>query len=139
MPPRTILQALLSATVLLLCAGFPTFAQSRQIRVAAASDLQTVMPGIASAFQADTGTRADLIFGSSGNFFAQIQNGAPFDIFFSADSEFPAKLIQNGRAEPRSAVLYAAGRLVLWLPPNAECDPQSDQWNCLLKPEISKI
>ena len=60
-------------------------------------------------------------------------------MFFSADSELPAKLIQNGRAEPRSARTYAVGRLVLWLAPNAKCDPQAEKWNCLLKPEISKL
>lgn len=125
--------------VLLLCAALSIAAQNRQVRVAAASDLQTVMPVIAAAFEADTGKHAQLVFGSSGNFFAQIQNGAPFDVFFSADSEFPAKLIQSGRAEPRSAVAYAVGRLVLWLPPAAKCDPQTEKWNCLLTPEISRI
>jgi len=139
MPARTMLFRFARILVVILCAAALAGAQKRRICVAAASDLQPVMPEIAAAFEADTGTHAELIFGSSGNFFAQIQNGAPFDIFFSADSEFPSKLIQNGRAEPRSAVIYAVGRLVLWLPPTAKCDPQTEKWNCLLKPEISKI
>lgn len=139
MPARTFLRNSFYSLLLLLCLATIASAQKRRIRVAAASDLQTVMPEIASAFEADTGTRAELIFGSSGNLFAQIQNGAPFDVFFSADSEFPSKLIQSGRAEPRSALTYAVGRLVLWLPPNAKCDPQTEKWNCLLKPEISKV
>ena len=139
MPARTILTHFSHTLTVIVCVAALAHAQKKQIRVAAASDLQTVMPEIAAAFEADTGTRAELIFGSSGNFFAQIQNGAPFDVFFSADSEFPSKLIHDGRAEPRSAVAYALGRLVLWLPANAKCDPQTEKWNCLLKPEISKV
>jgi molybdate transport system substrate-binding protein len=139
MPARTILFHFSRTLIVMVCVATLANAQKKQIRVAAASDLQTVMPEIAAAFEADTGTRAELIFGSSGSFFAQIQNGAPFDLFFSADSEFPAKLIQNGRAEPRSAVAYALVRLVLWLPANAKCDPPAEKWNCLLKPEISRV
>ena len=139
MPARGCIFKCLQSLLLLLCVATHLSAQKKQLRVAAASDLQTVMPEIAAAFQADSGHHAELIFGSSGNLFAQIQNGAPFDLFFSADSEFPAKLVQSGRAEPRSAVTYAIGTLVLWLPPGANCDPQAEQWRCLLKPEISKV
>jgi molybdate transport system substrate-binding protein len=139
MPARTIHFHFSHGLAVILCAAALAGAQKKQIRVAAASDLQTVMPEIAKAFEAESSTYVELIFGSSGNFFAQIQNGAPFDVFFSADSEFPSTLIQNGRAEPRSAAIYAVGRLVLWLPANAKCEPQTEKWNCLLKPEISKI
>jgi len=139
LPARKAFFHFSGSLVVILCVAALAGAQKKQIRVAAASDLQPVMPEIAAAFEANTGTHAELIFGSSGNFFAQIQNGAPFDLFFSADTEFPFKLIQNARAEPRSAVAYALGRLILWLPANAKCDPQTEKWNCLLKPEISKI
>src|SRR6184192_697413 len=122
----------------LLCIAAPGFAQTKQIRVAAAADLQAVMPEIARAFESKTGIHVEVIFGSSGNFFPQIQNGAPFDLFFSADSEFPARLIQSGRAEPRSAALYAVGSLILWMPPGATCYLQAEKWNCLLKPEVSR-
>ena len=139
MPGRTSLSIVLRGLLAVLCVAALAGAQKKPIRVAAASDLQTSMPAIASAFETDTGTHVELIFGSSGNLFAQILNGAPFDLFFSADSEFPSRLVQNGRAEPRSAVPYALGRLVLWLPAKAKCDPQSEKWNCLLKPEIAKV
>jgi molybdate transport system substrate-binding protein len=139
MAARTTFFFLLRSATLIFCAAAVASAQKRQIRVAAASDLQTVMPAIASAFESETGIQAELIFGSSGNFFAQIQNGAPFDLFFSADTEFPSKLILDGQAEPRSAMTYAVGRLVLWLPPKANCDPHTEKWNCLLKPEIAKV
>jgi len=135
---KTFLQAI-TALVALLCIAAPAFPQTKQIRVAAASDLQTAMPEIARAFESETGIQVELIFGSSGNFFTQIQNGAPFDLFFSADSEFPARLMQSGRAEARGASVYAIGRLILWMPPGATCNPQAEKWNCLLKPQVSRI
>jgi molybdate transport system substrate-binding protein len=97
------------------------------------------MPEIAKAFESRAGVHVDISYGASGNFFAQIQNGAPFDLFFSADDEFTLKLIQSSRAEPRSAVVYGVGGLVLWLPANSKCNPQVEKWNCLVKPEVSKI
>jgi len=72
------------------------------------------MAKLAPAFQKQTGIRVSLSLGSSGNFFAQIQNGAPFDVFLSADKSYPEKLVQAGRAEPNSLTPYARGRLVLW-------------------------
>jgi molybdate transport system substrate-binding protein len=125
--------------VALLCMALPCPAQKKQIHVAAASDLQTVMPQIAKAFEARTHVAAELTFGSSGNLFSQIQNGAPFDVFFSADDEFPARLIQANLAEPRSSLVFAVGSLVLWIPANTECHPQIEKWSCLLKPAVAKI
>src|SRR5947208_12191847 len=114
-------------------------AQKKQLHVAAAADLQTVMPEIAKAFEAQTGTSVDVVYGSSGNFYAQIRNGAPLDVFFSADSEYPRKLEEAGFAEPRSAVIYGLGRIVLWMPANAGCNPESEGWKCLVNPEVRKI
>src|SRR5262245_64521335 len=84
------------------------------LRVAAASDLQSVLPAIAAEFEKDTGHRVTLTFGSSGNFYTQIQNGAPFDLFMSADIEYPRRLEQTGLAERGSLYEYATGRIVLW-------------------------
>jgi len=139
MPTRTIPIQCLSCLALICGAAAFGDAQSKEIRVAAASDLQAVLPEIAKSFESELITHAELVFGSRGNLFAQIQNGAPFDVFFSADREFPDKLVQSGRAEPRSSAVYAVGRLVLWLPPGAKCEPQAEKWNCLLRPEIAKI
>ena len=139
MPARTLLKVFRWCLLMTAGAVHCTAAQGRQIRVAAASDLQGVMPEVAAEYERETGAPLDLVFGSSGNIFAQIQNGAPFDVFFSADSEFPAQLIQSGRAEPRSAVIYAVGRLILWVPASAKCDPPIEKWNCLLMPQISRI
>jgi molybdate transport system substrate-binding protein len=82
--------------------------------VAAASDLQAALPAIASRFERSTGHPVTLTFGSSGNFFTQIQNGAPFDVLLSADIEYPRRLEQAGLAERGSLYEYATGRLVVW-------------------------
>jgi molybdate transport system substrate-binding protein len=75
---------------------------------------QSVLPEIAGQFQKDSGQPVRLTFGSSGNFFTQIQNGAPFDVFLSADIDYPRRLIGSGQAERDSLYGYAIGRLVLW-------------------------
>jgi molybdate transport system substrate-binding protein len=139
MIPRRLISTIVLSIIAGACSASSAQAQHPSIRVAAASDLQLVMPEIAKAFEDKTGTHVEVSYGSSGNFFAQIQNGAPFDLFFSADDEFPLKLIQSGRAEPRSALVYGVGGLVLWMPANSKCNPQAEKWNCLLKPDVLKI
>jgi len=89
-------------------------ASAQELRVAAASDLQAAMPAIAAQFERDTGHRVTLTFGSSGNFATQIEHGAPFDVFMSADIEYPKRLEQAGLVEPGSRYDYATGHLVLW-------------------------
>ena len=100
-------------TVACLLAGC-RFVPAQGLTVAAASDLQTALPAIAAQFEKDTGQHLRLTFGSSGNFFAQIQNGAPFDVFLSADIDYPRRLERSGHAERGSLYEYATGRLVLW-------------------------
>jgi len=90
------------------------FAAAQSLTVAAASDLQSALPAIASRFEKDTGQHIGLTFGSSGNFFTQIQNGAPFDVFLSADIEYARRLEQSGQAERGTLYEYATGHLVLW-------------------------
>jgi molybdate transport system substrate-binding protein len=84
------------------------------LTIAAASDLQTVFPQLVAGFERETGLKATVAFGSSGNFFAQIQNGAPFDLFFSADIDYPRQLGQSGHADADTLYEYATGRIVLW-------------------------
>lgn len=83
--------------------------------IAAASDLKFALEEIAAAFQADTQQAVRLSFGSSGNFYRQIEQGAPFALFLSADEEFVIKLAEAGRTRDRGT-LYAIGRLVLFAP-----------------------
>jgi molybdate transport system substrate-binding protein len=99
-----------------------TSAHTPALTVAAASDLQSVLPAIASRYEAETGHRVTLTFGSSGNFFAQIQNGAPFDLFFSADIDYARRLESAGLTEPGSLRPYAIGRLVLYASARAGID-----------------
>jgi molybdate transport system substrate-binding protein len=89
-------------------------ALAQELRVAAASDLQAALPAIAAQFEKDTGHHVALTFGSSGNFSTQIEHGAPFDVFMSADVDYPKRLEQAGLAERGSLYEYATGRLVLW-------------------------
>jgi molybdate transport system substrate-binding protein len=89
---------------------------AQDIRVAVASNFARAMTGIAERFEANTGHRVTLIFGSTGKHFAQIVNGAPFDIFFAADSKRPQLLEQQGIALQQSRFTYALGKIMLWSP-----------------------
>src|ERR1700680_1043725 len=80
---------------------------AQEITVAAAADLQFAMQEVASRFQKETGKTVKLIYGSSGNFFQQIQNGAPFDLFFSANLDYPKKLEAAGLIETGRFYQYA--------------------------------
>lgn len=83
--------------------------------VAAAADLQFALEEVHQQFKADTGQALRLVFGSSGNFYRQISEGAPFQLYFSADEEYVQKLYEAGRTEDEGA-LYAVGRIVLMVP-----------------------
>ncbi len=108
-------RAALVIACLAACVESPEFLESAQdLSVAAASDLQSVLPVVAERFQRETGHAVRLTFGSSGNLFSQIQNGAPFDLFFSADIDYPRRLEQAGLAQPGAVQEYATGRIVLW-------------------------
>jgi molybdate transport system substrate-binding protein len=114
-------------------------AHAQSLRIAAASDLQFAFADLAARYEKQTGAKLAITYGSSGNFFAQIQNGAPFDLFFSADIAYPRKLIDAGFAESDSRYTYAFGRIVLWLPPKSPLIPANLQWNTLLDARIQRI
>jgi len=115
------MKLVLLISALLLCASPPLCAQE-QLTIAAAADLQPVLQAIVTRFEKETGSKAKITFGSSGNFFAQLQNGAPFDVFLSADVEYPKRLEGEGLTEPGSLYEYATGKLVLWVPNNSIID-----------------
>jgi len=98
----------------LLGASAAVLGQSGSLAIAAASDLQAVFPALVSGFEREAGMKAAVTFGSSGNFFAQIQNGAPFDLYFSADIDYPRRLAGSGYADAGTLYQYATGRIVLW-------------------------
>jgi len=111
---------------------------AQEIRVAAAADLQFALQDIAARFEKESGKKVALTFGSSGNFFAQIQNGAPFDAFFSANIDFPKKLEAAGLTEPGTYYEYATGKVVLWVPSGSQLDIKSGL-SSLTNPAIHKI
>ncbi len=84
------------------------------LTIAAASDLQPVMPKLVASFERQTGQTVQVAYGSSGNFVAQIRNGAPFDVFLSADAGYPRQLEAAGLVEPGTVYVYATGALVVW-------------------------
>ena len=89
-------------------------AHAAEVSVAVAANFTAPMQKIAGAFERDTGHKALLAFGSTGKFYAQIRNGAPFQLLLAADDETPARLEKEGLAVPGMRFAYATGRLVLW-------------------------
>lgn len=116
----------------------PLLAQ-QPITVAAASDLSFALPELASRFQQQTGNRVRWVLGSSGNLFTQIQNGAPYDVFLSADAAYPQKLVDSGRALAESYSLYALGELVLFTGKNPALDLNKLGMNALTASDKSRI
>jgi len=89
-------------------------AHAGEVQVAVAANFTAPMQKIAEGFAQDTGHKAVLAFGATGKFYAQITNGAPFEILLAADDETPAKLEAEKQAVPGTRFTYATGKLVLW-------------------------
>src|SRR5512146_1042959 len=122
----------------LLVLGTALVVQAQQLTVAAAADLQFAFHDLGEQFEKQTGIHVSVTYGSSGNFTTQIENGAPFDLFFSADVQYPQKLVSEGFAEADSLYRYADGKLVLWVPNGSKID-LSHGMAALLDPGIGKI
>ncbi len=93
------------------------------LRIAAAADLQPVMPVLAREYEQQTGVKLDVSFGSSSTLATQVLNGAPFDVFLSADFTFPEKVVAAGLAEGKLPTAYATGKLVLWARKDSPIQP----------------
>lgn len=100
----------------LLLAMHPAASIAEEVRVAVAANFLATLNSIATKFEQDSGHTAVVSSGSSGKLYAQIRNGAPFDVFFSADAMRPKLLEEEGLAIPGSRFTYALGRLTLWHP-----------------------
>jgi molybdate transport system substrate-binding protein len=124
-------------TLLLLIAGL--FASAQEITVAAAADMSAALPELVAAYTKKTGQTVKLSFGASGNLTNQIRNGAPFDVFFSADEQYPQQLISEGLASKDTLYRYAVGRLVLWVPNDSAVDVAKLGILALLDPSVKKI
>jgi molybdate transport system substrate-binding protein len=129
--------AILVAAALVLLSGATAHAQ--ELRVAAAADLKFAMQDVTAQFEKQSAIKVDVTYGSSGNFFSQIQNGAPFDVFFSADIDYARKLETAGLAEPGTLYEYAIGRIVIWTPADAKVDVARLGWKTLLDASVQKI
>ncbi len=116
-----------------------TFASAQEITVAAAADMSAALPELVDAYTKKTGQTVKLSFGASGNLTNQIENGAPFDIFFSADEQYPQQLIKEGLASKDTLYRYAVGRLVLWIPNDSPLVLPELGIKALLDPSIKKI
>jgi molybdate transport system substrate-binding protein len=117
----------------------PAATKAQTLQVAAAADLQFVLPELATQYEKESGVKLQISYGSSGNFSAQVQNGAPFDIFFSADISYPDALVKSGFAEPVGVYRYGVGRIVLWVPADSPIDAAKLGWDSLWQVSVQKI
>ena len=120
--------------ILILVAG----ASAQELKIAAAADLNPAVEKVAAAFKKQTGVQAKFSYGSSGNFFAEIRNGAPFDVFLSADRSYAESLSDFGKTD-KGATVYALGTLVVWVSNRVALTPSADNLNVLLSDRIHKI
>lgn len=130
----TVICAFLSLAI--LCG--PEDASAGEITVAAAADLTFAFKEVSARFEKQTGNTVRSSYGSSGNYFSQIKNGAPYDLFFSADIDFPKKLEAAGLTEPGSIYEYAVGKIVVWVPNDSKLELKRGL-AVLLDPSIHKI
>jgi molybdate transport system substrate-binding protein len=133
--PRT---TIFVASVIIMACLSPLAADAETLTVAAAADLTFAFRDVAAQFQQQSTDPLRISYGSSGNFFSQIKNGAPYDVFFSADVQYPQKLAAAGLIEPGTIYEYAAGKIVIWVPAASRLD-LSRGLNVLLDPAIHKI
>jgi molybdate transport system substrate-binding protein len=114
-------------------------AAPRTLTVAAAANLEPVLKELIRGFEAaNPGARVRTTLGASGRFFAQIQQGAPFDVFLAADASFPARLVEAGLSSG-PAFAYARGRLALWVPADSRLDLEKAGLQALVDPSILKV
>jgi molybdate transport system substrate-binding protein len=129
------MKSLLIAATLL----FPVTLHAEEIHVAAAWDLNFPIKEIVRDFQQKTGHRVDVTLGSSGNFYAQIRNGAPFDVFLSADLNYPMQLEKSGYAVAGSTFVYGLGQIALWISNRSSLDLEKLGMRALLDSSVKKI
>lgn len=115
-------------------------ASNRIVTVAAAADLKFALEEVEQAFtNAHPEITVRVTFGSSGNFFTQLSSQAPFDLFLSADMQYPLKLVEQGLAVKDTLFPYAVGRIVVWVPKASKLDLDKLGMQALLDPSVRKI
>jgi molybdate transport system substrate-binding protein len=135
------------AFAVVILVGFRAFAAGEdakkspptELTIAAAADLKFALDDLVKEFEEKyPAVKVNVTYGSSGNFFAQLQNGAPFDLFFSADIAYPRKLAEKGLGAD-DVFLYAIGRIVVWVPKDSPVAVDKLGIKALLEPSIRKI
>src|SRR5262249_50683948 len=111
-----------------------------EVRVAAAANLKSAFDEIAVEFQKEhPDVRVSVTYGSSGNFFAQIINRAPFELFLSAHVDYPRQLVEQGLAEKNAEFVYAAGQIVVWVSNGSKLDPEKSGIQVLADASVRKV
>jgi molybdate transport system substrate-binding protein len=125
---------------LLMGTQAPARPNETNVAIAAAGDLRGALDELKASFEArHPGIQLQLSFGASGNLTAQIRQGAPFDLFLSADTAFPESLRQAGLVDGDGLFPYATGSLTLWVRKDLNLDPARDGLKVLLAPAVKKI
>lgn len=139
-------RAVLAAATALLLAQGPAVRgaapapPARTLAVAAAANLEPVLPELAAAFEAQhPGSAVRVTLGASGSFFAQIGNGAPFDVFLSADADYPRRLVEAGLGREEDLAVYATGTLAVWAPAGTRLDLEGKGLAALADPSLRKL
>jgi molybdate transport system substrate-binding protein len=119
----------------------PTSAEHRrQLRIAAAADLQFALEEIIGAFQqGHSDIHMEAVYGSSGNFYSQLINHAPFDMFLAADLDYPRRLVERGAVMRDSLFVYAVGRLAVWVRRDSRLNFEQGGLGVLADPSVKKI
>jgi molybdate transport system substrate-binding protein len=110
-----------------------------RLAIAAASDLRYALDEIVEAFEADHRAAVTVSYGSSGTFYAQLQHGAPFDLFLSADIAYPRELARRGLTVPGSEFSYANGRIVVWVPAASPVAVEALGLQALVQPGVERV
>jgi molybdate transport system substrate-binding protein len=126
-----------ASLLFLLLAALPLHAE--EVTVAAASDLNFAIKELVQEFERSSGHKVRFTVGSSGSFYAQIVNGAPFDVFLSADMDYPSRLEKSGQAVPGSTFRYASGAITLWVPKDSPINVELLGMKALLHASVRKI
>lgn len=138
--PTVIARLLLLLCALSVVTPSPAQEAPKPLLIAAAADLKFALDDVLVEFRrAHPEIDPKPSYGASGTLFAQMDNGAPFDLFLSADVKFPRRLVERGRAEKDTLFLYAIGHLVVWVPEESKLDLTQLGAKALLDPSVKKV
>jgi molybdate transport system substrate-binding protein len=142
---HTLLRGFPFVVLFLLCllgclSNTATTPTVREVHVAAAANLKFAFDDFLTEFRKQhPDIQVKVTYGSSGNFFAQLSNKAPFDVFLSADTEYPAKLVEQGLAAREDMFKYAVGKLVVWVPKDSSLDVERLGLKALADASVKKV